>query len=271
MKRSMMITALLAAGVCLAAGCGSKNKVDLSSSHTTAAETMASAASEEASEPSESEATESSAEAGSKPASTEGLSTSVETYSSGKVSIQYPAVSQLGNSQAEEKVNALLKENALSIITAQELDESKDSLSVQCKIISADQKRLTAVYTGTLTVQSAAHPVSVFYTNTVDMNKASDIGFSTYADPATMAGYVMSDACEFEGLDKETEAAVKEYKAAQTIDSYTQLFKNADFPLKGSSFPESFSYEDKGAIYFSIPLPHSLGDYALVKFTPETK
>ncbi len=268
MKRSLMIPALLAAGVCLAAGCGSKNKVDLSSSHTTAAETMA-PSSEEA--PSAAEETEESKEGSSRPSSAEGLSTALETYSSGKISIQYPSVSQLGNSSAEKKVNTLLKENALSVISAQELNEETDSLTVKCRIISADQKRLTAVYTGTLTVQNAAHPVSVFYTNTVDMNKASNIGFSTYADPGTMAAYVMSDSCQFEGLDAEAEQAVKEYKASQSIDIYTELFKNADFPIKGNAFPESFSYEDKGVIYFSIPLPHSLGDYALVKFTPETK
>ena len=32
-----------------------------------------------------------------------------------------------------------------------------------------------------------------------------------------------------------------------------------------------FSYEKQGEIYFSIPVSHSLGDYAIVKFTPETK
>ena len=265
MKHSLTIPALLAAGLCLAAGCGSKNKVDLSSSHTTAAETMAETT--EAAPPTVEE-TEPAADS-SRPAS--GLSTSVETYSSGDISIQYPVVANLNNSETEDAVNALLKSNAISIIKAQGLDETSDHLEIQCEILSADRNRLTAVYKGELSAGGAAHPVSVFYTNTVDMGKAADIGFSTYADPHTMAGYVMSDACEFTGLDAETEQAVKEYKATQTIDSYTKLFQKADFPLKGTSFPESFSYEDKGAIYFSIPVPHALGDYAIVEFTPETK
>ena len=86
-----------------------------------------------------------------------------------------------------------------------------------------------------------------------------------------MAGYVMSDDCQFQGLTAEQEQAVKEYKAEQSVSAYQKIFQNADFPLKGDSFPESFSYEVRGEIYLSIPVPHALGDYAIVVFTPETK
>ena len=103
------------------------------------------------------------------------------------------------------------------------------------------------------------------------MDKAVDIGFSTYAEPSTMAGYVMSEGCQFDGLDGETEKAVREYIAGQSMDYFTELFRGADFPLKGDTFPESFSYETEGDIFFSIPVPHALGDYAIVKFTPDTK
>ena len=66
------------------------------------------------------------------------------------------------------------------------------------------------------------------------------------------------------------------------IETYTEMFRRADFPWKepkttskGSDeavkFPEVFSYEDQGTIYVSIPVPHALGDYALIKYTPDTK
>ena len=44
--------------------------------------------------------------------------------------------------------------------------------------------------------------------------------------------------------------------------------KNSDEAVK---FPEVFSYEEQGTIYVSIPVPHALGDYALIKYTPDTK
>ena len=195
----------------------------------------------------------------------------METYSSGGVSIEYPSVTGMNSSEGEEAVNELLKSNALSIIQAQGIDEDADTLSVTCEILSADRQQLTAIYTGELTADGAAHPTAIFYTNTVDMDKAVDIGFSTYAEPSTMAGYVMSEGCQFDGLDGETEKAVREYIAGQSMDYFTELFRGADFPLKGDTFPESFSYETEGDIFFSIPVPHALGDYAIVKFTPDTK
>ena len=195
----------------------------------------------------------------------------METYSSGGVSIEYPSVTGMNSSEGEAAVNELLKSNALSIIQAQGIDEDADTLSVTCEILSADRQQLTAIYTGELTADGAAHPTAIFYTNTVDMDKAVDIGFSTYAEPSTMAGYVMSEGCQFDGLDGETEKAVREYIAGQSMDYFTELFRGADFPLKGDTFPESFSYETEGDIFFSIPVPHALGDYAIVKFTPDTK
>lgn len=267
-KRSLVAAALLLAGVCLFTGCKSKNKLDISSSHTSApAETMAdTAAVTTEAQTKASETTEVPAQSGS--AQTSGFTTTLSTYSSGKVSVEYPIVSKMEDSAAEASVNKLLKDNALSVIKANGVDEGKDTLAVKCKVLSIDRKRITAVYTGKL---GASQPVSLFFTNTVDLSKAENVGFSTYADPYTMAGYVMSDDCQLYNLPAETAAKVKEHIKGQSVDYYNTLFKNADFPLKDSTFPESFSYERQGEIYFSIPVPHTLGDYAIVKFTPETK
>lgn len=270
MKRSHIIPLFLLSGLCLASGCGGcgSEEVDLSSAHTTAAESMAPADEPEETD-SQTETEES--EASSRPDPGKGLTATVETYSSGGVSIEYPSVTGMNSSEGEEAVNELLKSNALSIIQAQGIDEDADTLSVTCEILSADRQQLTAIYTGELTADGAAHPTAIFYTNTVDMDKAVDIGFSTYAEPSTMAGYVMSEGCQFDGLDGETKKAVREYIAGQSMDYFTELFRGADFPLKGDTFPESFSYETEGDIFFSIPVPHALGDYAIVKFTPDTK
>lgn len=257
------------AGSCLLSGCSGCSKeanVDLSSAHTTAAvETMAPTTAQ----PSEEETETSTAV--SEESAAASVSASTETYTSGNISIQYPVVSSMDDEEKEKKVNELLKSNALSFLKAQGVDEKKDTLSIKCKIVSADRRRITAVYTGQLNASGAAHPISVFFTNTVDLNKGTDIGFSTYADPYTMAGYVMSEDCQFDGLSAENTKAAKEYIAAQSIDYYHKLFESADFPLEDGKFPESFSYEKQGEIYFSIPMPHAMGDYAIVKFTPDTK
>lgn len=196
----------------------------------------------------------------------------LKTYTSGKVSIQYPAVDQIEDEARQEKVNGLLKDNALSIIKAYGIDESKDTLDIKCKVISVDRKRLTATYTGSLAAEGAAHPVSLFYTNTVNLLQAQDLGLDDYTDAYTMAGYVLSDDVRFSGISSDMEAELLNYRSTLDIDTLTAVFDGADFPLSSETqWPESFSYEKQGTIYFSMPVPHAMGDYVLVAFDPSTK
>ena len=201
-----------------------------------------------------------------------GISVQLETYSSGNISIQYPVVSQMDDAAKQYQVNELLKTNALSIIQANDLDESKDTLTVKCEVISADRKRLTSVYKGDRMSEGAAYPVSVFYTNTVDLNQVRDLGLSDYTDAYTMAGYVLSDDVEFLGVTQDTKDAFLEYRDSLDLDILTEVFDGADFPLASeTAWPESFSYENHGTICFSVPVPHALGDYVIVTFNPSTK
>lgn len=199
------------------------------------------------------------------------VTASLETYTTGNISIQYPVVSQMSDAQAQEQVNELLKDNALSVIEANDLDPQADTLTVKCQVISIDRRRITATYTGDLTTQGAAHPVSLFYSNTVDLTQIEDICLSDLADAYTMAGYVLSDDVTFLGLSPEELSAVLEYRSSLDLDTLTQIFENADFPLESGTWPESFSYERQGSICFSMPVPHALGDYVIVTYDPVTK
>ena len=235
---------------------------DLSTIHTQEATSVP-----EATEPATVEESSSVQESETVKEGTTGISVQLETYSSGNISIQYPVVSQMNDSAKQDNVNELLKTNALSIIQANDLDETADTLTV-----SADRKRLTAVYKGDRMSNGAAYPVSVFYTNTVDLNQVRNLGLSDYTDGYTMAGYVLSDDVEFVGITQDQKEAFLEYRDSLDLDILTEVFNGADFPLASDTvWPESFSYEKQGRIYFSLPVPHALGDYVIVEFDPATK
>lgn len=293
-RLAFALLALALASSALVTGCkkNHREKIDLSNIQTTAApETMAPETSRaagtkapESSSPS-GDGTSGSGSSGStsghKGGSTSGskghsasavknISTKINTYTSGKVSVEYPSVTNMDDSTKAASIDTLLKDNALSVINAYELDEAQDTLSVKCTVLSADRNRITAAYTGTCQKKDGAYPVNIFYSNTVDVGKADNIGFSRFADPYTMAGYVLSGDCEFYNASPELTAKLMEYKNKTTIEAYTEMFNKADFPIQGT-FPESFSYEHEGTIFFSIPVPHALGDYAIVKYTPDTK
>ena len=242
-------------------------KADLSTIHTEAAteapkETL----------PATTQAQETEETAESQESAASSVSASIETYTSGKISIQYPAVDQLDDASKKDKINELLKTNALSVIKANDIDEANDTLDIKCRVISVDRKRLTATYTGTLSAKGAAHPVNLFYSNTVNLLQAQNLGLDDFTDAYTMAGYVLSDDVKFSGISSDVEAQVLSYRSSMDLDSLTAVFNSADFPLSSETqWPESFSYEKQGTIYFSLPVPHALGDYVLVAFDPTTK
>lgn len=195
------------------------------------------------------------------------LSVKTDTYQNGSVSIQYPVIS---DPSVKAGINEHLKENALSILKAWEIDEAKDTLDVTCKILSATKNRITVRYDGSVMTDGGMHPTAVFYTNTVNLSSGSDIGLSYLADPATLASYVLSDDCTFPEADAEMAATAKTFLKEEDLSYYTSLFQKADFPYQ-ENFPECFSYEYEGSIYFSIPTAHALGDYILAVYTPENK
>ena len=195
------------------------------------------------------------------------VKTSLTTYTSGKVSIQYPVVENLDNAS---DINDLIKKNALSIIDGYDIDEAKDTLNIQCKVMAADRSRITLTYTGALTVSGGAHPSNVFYTNTIDVRNASSLDLPYLTDPAVLADYVLSADCVYQNSSPELKSSMVQINAGRNKTYYTNLFSKADFPYDGS-FPESFSYEYEGDIYVSIPIPHAAGDYVIAIFTPENK
>lgn len=197
------------------------------------------------------------------------VSASIETYTSGKVSIQYPAVDQMDDASKKDKINELLKTNALSFIKANDIDESNDTLDIKCKVISVDRKRLTATYTGTLSAKGAAHPVNLFYSNTVNLLQAQNLGLDDFTDAYTMAGYVLSDDVKFSGISSDVEAQVLSYRSSMDLDSLTAVFNSADFPLSSETqWPESFSYENREPSTFHCLFPMPWATMCWLHLTP---
>lgn len=277
LKYTLTITLLALSTACLATGCKKKHdKIDLSGSQasegtvqtapasTTIAETESS--SNITIEPGIENAQSQGTSAGGSAAALS-LSVQTDTYQNGNISIQYPVIS---DNSVKAGINEHLKENALAILKAWEIDEARDTMNITCKILSATKNRITVRYDGSVMTDDGMPPTAVFYTNTVNLSSGSDIGLSYLADPATLASYVLSDDCTFPEADAETIAAAKTFLKEENPAYYTGLFQNADFPYQGT-FPECFSYEYEGSVYFSLPVPHALGDYILAAYTPENK
>ncbi len=201
------------------------------------------------------------------------LSYQIAAYESdGKIRIEYPVISQMTDEEKQARINQHLMDNALSLLKAWDTEGGKCTITVKCQVPSLTRKRITAVYTGSASQEGAAHPVNLFYTNTYDLTAEADLGLSDFADPYTMAGYVLSDDVQFADTGSASLADALAARQTMDVDYYTEIFTQADFPFDAEkTWPSSFSYERQGEIYFSIPVEHAIGDYVIVKFTPDTK
>ena len=284
MKKTMYLFASAALFAALSlGGCKSREKIDLTGIHTTAAETMASSTTTAQKETAASAGTgttgqKETAGSGTTAAGSQGSNAStalsvrskIATEKTGKVSIEYPILSNLRDDSMTKTVNALIKDQATRIVPDNELDTEKDTVSVTCKVVSLDRSKAILTFEGSMMRDGAAYPVNLFYTMTVDLNKGTLLGLSDYADAAAMAAYIRSEDCVLQKPAASKEVLTE--LAAMDAETLTEILKACDFSSAGKdTFPEAFSYENQGIIYVSVPVSHALGDYAIVRFAPDTK
>jgi len=269
-KGSHILVALMIIAACTMSGCKNKEAVDLTGIHesnketTPAAETMAA---ETTAAPETTEAPKETT--GVKPAEALSVRSQIATFKEGSVSIEYPILTNLKDQKTETAINELIKEKATQIISAYELDPTKDYLDVACEVISLDRSKAVLVFTGEYHAEDAAHPTALYYTLTVNLSKGTIQRLSDYADPYTMAGYILSDDCVI--TNSADDDAIEEYLETEELDHLWEILKTCDFSDNTDVFPESYSYENQGKIYISVPVPHALGDYFIVEFNADSK
>ena len=261
--------------------CKKHDAVDISGIHTSAAETMAetTAAETKADPAAGTSKAESSAASDvgteekkdSNASDALSVKSKIATEKTGKVSIEYPILSNLRKDSMTQAINELLKKEATRIITDWELDTEKDEVSINCDLVSLDKDRAVFTFRGTVNVADTAHPSNVWYAVSVNLNTASPIGLTAYTDADSIAEYLASDdVVVVEPAESADE--VKDFIKSSGKELWQSVFAECDFTsTKDGTFPQAFSYEKDGDIYLIVPVSHAAGDFALVKYSPETK
>lgn len=195
-----------------------------------------------------------------------------QSYSKDKSKISYPKLSGI-DSKIESSVNKAISDNAKLALDS---FTSNAGLTAELKynVKNQSRNRMSIVYTGTL--KSGNESKKIIFTNNINLDTGESIGLTDFADPLTIANYILSDDVELENATNSQAAGFAEYKKNLTVDTLKALLEDADFPLikkndVNEGFPKLFSYESGGDIFISIPLSHELGDYVLVKYSPSTK
>ena len=277
MKKLLLYLTILALPV-ISAGCKSKDTSDLKSimtteangamSPTTIAPTSDSKESSSLAETKSGKTTTAEKKSSSKSSITE----NTHSYSKDKSKISYPNLSGI-DSKIESSVNKAIEDNAKLALDSF-ASNAGSTAELKYNVKNQSRNRMSIVYTGTL--KTGNESKKIIFTNNINLDTGESIGLIDFADPLTIANYILSDDVELENATNSQAAGFAEYKKNLTVDTLKALLEDADFPLikkndVNEGFPKLFSYESGGDIFISIPLSHELGDYVLVKYSPSTK
>ena len=290
MKKLLLYLTILALPV-ISAGCKSKDTSDLKSimtteangamsPTTTAAEGANGAMSPTTIAPTSDSKESSSAETKSgkattaekKSSSKSSVTENAQSYSKDKSKISYPKLNGI-DSKIESSVNKAIEDNAKLALDSF-TSNAGSTAELKYNVKNQSRNRMSIVYTGTL--KTGNESKKIIFTNNINLDTGESIGLTDFADPLTIANYILSDDVELENATNTQAAGFAEYKKNLTVDTLKALLEDADFPLikkndVNEGFPKLFSYESGGDIFIAMPLSHELGDYVLVKYSPSTK
>jgi len=195
-----------------------------------------------------------------------------QSYSKDKSKISYPKLSGI-DSKIESSVNKAIEDNAKLALDSF-ASSAGSTVELKYNVKNQSRNRMSIVYTGTL--KSVNESKKIIFTNNINLDTGESIGLTDFADPLTIANYILSDDVELENATNAQAAGFAEYKKTLSVDTLKALLDDADFPLikkndVNEGFPKLFSYESGGDIFIAVPLSHELGDYVLVKYSPSTK
>ena len=291
MKKLLLYLTILALPV-ISAGCKSKDTSDLKSIMTTEANgamsptTTAAEGANGAMSPTTIAPTSDSKESTSLAETKSGKTTTAEkkssskssvtenaqSYSKDKSKISYPKLNGI-DSKIESSVNKAIEDNAKLALDSF-TSNAGSTAELKYNVKNQSRNRMSIVYTGTL--KTGNESKKIIFTNNINLDTGESIGLTNFADPLTIANYILSDDVELENATNTQAAGFAEYKKNLTVDTLKALLEDADFPLikkndVNEGFPKLFSYESGGDIFIAMPLSHELGDYVLVKYSPSTK
>ena len=207
-----------------------------------------------------------------KSSSKSSVTENAQSYSKDKSKISYPKLSGI-DSKIESSVNKAIQDNAKLALDSF-TSNAGSTAELKYNVKNQSRNRMSIVYTGTL--KTGNESKKIIFTNNINLDTGESIGLTDFADPLTIANYILSDDVELENTTNTQAAGFAEYKKNLTVDTLKALLEDADFPLikkndVNEGFPKLFSYESGGDIFIAMPLSHELGDYVLVKYSPSTK
>ncbi|MDR1066027.1 MAG: DUF4163 domain-containing protein [Clostridiales bacterium] len=183
----------------------------------------------------------------------------LSSYVDNSIKIFYPQLSSMSDTTKQEKINDLIKYEALKILDLYVAQENF-SADINYDIKLCDSKSLSIVYSGVVHPNKTAYPLNAFYTTNLDLNAAEKIGLADFIDinnelvkQIKEAKYVAWDS----GLNSAEELVKKDINTYDLVE----ILKNSD-NINERNSANAFSYFTDKALGISLGVTHAIGDHA---------
>jgi len=196
-----------------------------------------------------------------------------ENFTGERIFISYPVFS-FHESGCFEQVNQQVKEDALRILEYFDVDMTNDTLDITYEIADITKDWISIVYCGSYSRTDAAYPTEVCYTSNLSLKDGTHLRVSQMEKPEELAEQIIKKEYRLIGEEAEQIEAVKNYISAFNKEDLSNYLANADFGTESyESYPDWFSFwctvGEETQISVVIPVPHVLGDYAVLEFFSE--
>ncbi|OMD43203.1 hypothetical protein BSK56_24185 [Paenibacillus borealis] len=191
---------------------------------------------------------------------TKSLSYSIvnESYTDKDISIRYPQVTGIDDSKKEEKINKLLKFEAL-VPLDDDLSSTEGydlSMDIDYEVTWKSENLLSVQYKGFSYSDEAAYPLDLFYTINVDIKYGKKVGLSDVIKLDTRFVHIFREHLAKNIQDD----VVKSYFLERTSSEELLKYLNgADSSFEISNF--AFSYFTKDSLGISLAALHGTGDH----------
>lgn len=173
------------------------------------------------------------------------------TYDSNNIKINYPQITNLGDAKKEEKVNQIIKREALKV-----LEDYKDSISnltldMNYEIKYEGTDILSIEYLGLAMVKDSAYPVNVIYTTNIDLTSGKLV---TLGEAVTINDALGTAFTGGKYIPYSSDLNLKSLGAEQ--EALMDLNLTESFNNNNTKF-----YFTKDSLVISVEVLHGFGDH----------
>ncbi|MGI5837198.1 MAG: PdaC/SigV domain-containing protein [Chloroflexota bacterium] len=179
------------------------------------------------------------------------------------VTLNYPQLSNLADSDKQNRINDLIRTVALEIMKPYEGDEENLSLNVDYEVKYKSPDLLSIQYVGLANVQGAAHPNNLYCTTNIDLKAERQL---TLGDVVTVNDEFVKQFLSGKytpyssSLNLQSKGALEEALASLDHQTLLESFKQ----------PSTQFYFTDTSLGVSVEVAHALGDHLEMEIGYET-